>query len=264
MMRPVAYEPPLSIARAAAVACAAVLALPLAAPARADGSPGPDAPSPSPPASTAPDAPQLPPGIGRAGDFETGSFAEFDGSPSILHGTLVPVQGTAFSGTWSAHGSYDGSGANGFARVMWGVKYENGDTIRYGASYYLSGPLPCWAMLARWDNYALYGPGGDVGGVELEDGMVRLVRMDYDGRNYARLSPNAAVPLGRWFSIEVVQRLGTDGAMNELYLDGTLVGTSTTANSRGRPIRHIRFGYAAVASGCTPASDFYIDRVFAT
>jgi hypothetical protein len=253
-----------SAGRAIFFGCAATVAmlLPCCAWAQAPSDPG--ALPTAPPASTAPDVPPLPPEIGRAGDFETGTFSEFNGSPSILHGTLVPVQGNAYSGDWSAQGSYDGSGANGFARVMWDVEYESGDTIRYGASYYLSGPLPCWAMLARWDNYALYGRAGDVGGVELEDGVIRLIRGNYDGSNYARLSPNASVPLGRWFSIEVIQRLGAEGATNELYLDGTLVGGSTTPNSRGRSIRHIRFGYVAVAAPCTPASAFFIDRVFAS
>jgi hypothetical protein len=212
---------------------------------------------------TAVAAPQSP-GVGRHGDFETGNFSEFDGSPSVREGTLVPVLGNAVSGHWSAFGSYDGSGNNGFSRVMWSVTYESGDTIRYGASYYLYAPLPCWAMLARWDNYALYGHRGDVGGVELEGGVIRLVRADYAGTNYARLSPDAPVPLGRWFSIEVVQRLGNRDAANEFYVDGKLVGSSTTPNSRGLPIRHIRFGYVAVASWCTPASSFFIDRVFTT
>ncbi len=72
------------------------------------------------------------------------------------------------------------------------------------------------------------------------------------------------MPVGRWFTIEVVQRLGTAGATSDLYLDGEHVGGSTAANSRGRPIRNIRFGFVAVAAKCTPASSFLMDDVFAT
>jgi hypothetical protein len=208
--------------------------------------------------------PALPAGIGHQAGFETGTFSEFDGGPSILRGTLAATQETAFEGARSAKGSIDGSALNGFSRVVWSVAYESSQTIRYGASYLFPGPLPCWATLARWDNYALYGGGGDVGGVELEHGTVQLTRQDYDGTNFATLTAPVAVPVGRWFSIEVVQRLGASDAYNELYLDGTLIGSSTTPNSRGRPIRHIRFGYVSLAPQCTPASSFYIDRVFAT
>jgi hypothetical protein len=214
------------------------------------------APAPDDPASSAP-------ALRQAG-FESGIFSAFDVLPDILHGTLVMTQERAFDGAWAAKGSLDGSPRNGFSRVVWSVAYEPGQTIRYGAAYFLPGPLPCWATLARWDNYLLYEGGGDVGGVELEDGWIRLVRSNYDGTNYARLTPSARVPIGRWFTIEVVQRVGVSEPYNALYLDGSLVGSSTAPNSRGRPIRHIRFGYVSDFPDCTPASSFYIDNVFAS
>jgi hypothetical protein len=200
----------------------------------------------------------------HAGTFEAGNLCEFDFGASVRHGSLEPTSANAAAGTWSVAGSYDGSGANGFARVGWQVRYEAGDTVRFGASFLLTDTLPCWAMLARWDNYALYGPDGDVGGVEFEGGELRLVRMNYDGSNYRRLSPSVPAPLDRWFSIEVVQRLGTAGATSDLYLDGEHIGGSSAANSRGQPIRNIRFGFVAVAAQCTPASSFLMDDVFAT
>jgi hypothetical protein len=212
-------------------------------------------PTPGDPAASAP--------VVHQAGFETGTFSEFD-APDILHGTLVTTQERAFDGAWAAKGSLDGSPRNGFSRVVWSVAYEPAQTIRYGASYFLPGPLPCWATLARWDNYLLYEGEGDVGGVELEDGVIRLVRSNYDGANYARLTPSAPVPIGRWFTIEVVQRVGVSDAYNALYLDGSLVGSSTAPNSRGRPIRHIRFGYVSDFPECAPASSFYIDNVFAS
>jgi hypothetical protein len=59
-------------------------------------------------------------------------------------------------------------------------------------------------MPARWDNFALYGQRGDTGGVELERGVMRLVRMDYAGSDYARLSPSVPVPRRRWFGFVAV------------------------------------------------------------
>jgi hypothetical protein len=196
--------------------------------------------------------------------FENGTFSEFDAPPSIVHGTLDTTQERSFDGSWSAKGSLTGSPLNGFSRVVWSVEYEPGQTIRYGAAFFFPGPLPCWATLARWDNFELYAGEGDVGGVELENGMMRLVKSNYDGTGYARLTPSVPVPVGRWFTIGVVQRLGVTDAYNALYVDGTLVGSSTTPNSRGRPVRHIRFGYVSDFPGCTPASSFYIDQVFAS
>jgi hypothetical protein len=260
--------PPLRPAKVSAVAVAvaagAALAFLLTGPVRAQEGAATCSGSPTAASSTPTTVAADLPAVGRQGGFETGTFSEFDGGPSFLRGTIATTQEQAFDGAWSAKGSIDGSPLNGFARVAWSVAYEPGQTIRYGASYYLPGPLPCWAMLARWDNYLLYAGGGDVGGVLLENGTLRLARENYDGTNFADLSPSAPVPVGRWFSIEVVQRLGASEAYNEFYLDGTLIGTSTTPNSRGRPIRHIRFGYVGVAPQCTPPSSFYIDRVFAT
>jgi hypothetical protein len=196
--------------------------------------------------------------------FEAGDLSEFPAGPSVLRGRLETTQRRAYDGARSVRGTVDDSDTNGYSRLAWSVAYESGQTIRYGASFLLPGSLPCWAMLARWDNYLLFGGDGDVGGVLLEHGTLRLVRQDYDGRNFATLSPEVDVPTGRWFTVEIVQRLGASDAYNELYLDGTLVGSSTTPNSRGRPIRHIRFGYVSIAPRCTPTSSFYMDEVFAT
>ncbi len=99
------------------------------------------------------------------------------------------------------------------------------------------------AYLLRWDNDT-YPSEGDVGGVGLSTGRMRLFRQDYSGANYADLTSIARLPQGRWFWREVHQAVSPfDGlADSELYLDGRLVGQSRLPNSRGREIDHLRVG----------------------
>jgi hypothetical protein len=64
----------------------------------------------------------------------------------------------------------------------------------------------------------------------------------------------------------VHQRLsGTAGsALSELYIDGTKVGSSTAANSAGRPIDTIRYGNVSMATSCSQPASIHFDRVSLT
>lgn len=203
-------------------------------------------------APTAPDA--------RFTSFEAGSFAGVDGNSST--GGRVAVTGDhAYTGARAARAASNGT--EGFQRVWYDVRWGNGTDVWYGAAYYVPGPLPCWSMIARWDNYRSHGQDGDTGGVEVENGLARLVRGGYDGSNYARLSESFPLPRGRWFWLEVHQRLSDeDGkALNEVYVDGRRVGSSTTANSAGRPIDNVRYGYSALDAQCSGSSTVFFDDV---
>jgi hypothetical protein len=74
------------------------------------------------------------------------------------------------------------------------------------------------------------------------------------------------LPEARWFWLEVHQRISdADGqALNELYLDGVRIDSTTTANSRGRAITEIRHGLVAIAPECAPANTIYFDRASAS
>jgi len=66
--------------------------------------------------------------------------------------------------------AYNGSGTNGFSRAWYDVAWNKGTDTWYGAAYYIpsKAAMPCWSMLARWDNYATYGGSGDTGGLEVD------------------------------------------------------------------------------------------------
>jgi len=182
---------------------------------------------------------------------------------SALGGDISVTDDRAYTGTHAAMASSNGD--EGFQRVWYDVNWADEDEVWYGAAYYVPDrdEMPCWAMLARWDNFKSFGRDGDTGGVELEDGKIRLVRGGYDGSNYQRLSSSVDVPEGRWFWLEVHQRLSDkDGeAENELYIDGDKVGSSDKANSAGRKVDNVRFGYSALRQECADASKLYFDDV---
>lgn len=200
---------------------------------------------------------------GPLGGFEAG-LEEFDGS-SMTSGALALSSDRAYDGGHSARVSYDGSGDNGFARTWFAVDWGSGSDVWYGGAYYIpaGAPMPCWYSILRWDNYRLFGGDGDVGGIEINsNGRAQLMRADYDGGNYAALTRDFELPRGRWFWIEVHQRLSKhDGqALNEVYLDGRRLDASARANSRGRGVTEVRHGLVAVAGECSPPSTFFFDR----
>jgi len=214
----------------------------------------------------APATPAIPlsDGEGMLGTFEPGAFGEFDGH-SAESGAIVPTTERAYDGTHSAKASYNGSGDNGFARTWFEVHFNDGSDIWYGGAFYIPSKkaMPCWYSLMRWDNYITYGSGGDVGGIEIStSGRARLMRQDYSADNYAVLTREFDMPEGRWFWLEVHQRLSDrDGsALNQVFLDGRLVGASDKANSRGRVVNEVRHGLVALAGECAPAGSIFLDR----
>ena len=75
------------------------------------------------------------------------------------------------------------------------------------------------------------------------------------------------VPEGRWFTIEVRQRLSSGAhASNEVLLDHRRIGRSSRPNMyAGRPIERVRFGIVAIASGSqTRPLALYFDTAAAT
>jgi hypothetical protein len=189
---------------------------------------------------------------GRTASLETGDFREFDESEA-LHGALTVSRQQAYDGSRAAAARYDGGAGNGYARATQDVSLGDGQDLWYGAAFYLpkgfKRAMQGEVAVMRWDNYVAHGTRADVGGVVLwgSDRRARLVLGHYHGRERILVGP-FDVPEGLWFSLLVHQRLARDRgrALNEVYVDGVIIGSSRNANTAGRGIDRVRYGLVAL------------------
>jgi hypothetical protein len=202
-------------------------------------------------------------GLSHGDGGETVAAAGFEpgGSPGPLrleqsNGAIALTAAVSYRGAGSAAAAYSGGGANGYARGVAQVRWENGATVTYGAAFLLphgfTDRLAAPVALVRWDNWPSHGEQGDVGGLYLfeSDRRVHLVHGGYRRGFEGDLLASPPVPEGRWFHVEVRQRLARSSpALNELRIDGRVVGRSTAANMGGRTIERLRFGIVALSSG---------------
>jgi hypothetical protein len=201
--------------------------------------------------------------------FSTTSFSDFNDGANTTNATLSVVADRAYDSSYSAYANYPGGGVNAYARVIQDVAWGAGDDVWYGAAYYLpvgfKAAMQQEVSLQRWDNYSTYGSNGDLGGIAIwnSDKLARLKLGRYDASTETLLTNGFSLPEGRWFWLEVHQRFSaTSGsALNEVYLDGTLVGHSTTANY-DRPIQKLRTGLVAQGGiAQTNSLSLWFDRV---
>ena len=199
----------------------------------------------------------------RVGGFDVGDFGEFDWH-ATANGSLTVSSERAYEGLRSAKASNFAAG-NQYQRVWYDVSWGEGSDVWYGMALYIPRLSDwCWWTPARWDNYKSYGSLGDLGGLRIELGRLYLDKGTYFSQR-ALIGP-VTIPEGRWFWVEVHQRLsGTAGsALSELYIDGTKVGSTTAANSAGRPIDTIRYGNVSMATSCSQPASIHFDRVSLT
>jgi hypothetical protein len=184
--------------------------------------------------------------------FTSTSFSELNGGSNVLNATLSVASDRSYDGSQAASAAYPGGGVNAYARVIENVNWVAGDDVWYGSAYYLpvgfKAAMQQEVALQRWDNWSTYGSDADHGGIVIwnSDKLARLKVGKYSSSTETLLTSGFALPEGRWFWLEVHQRFSsTSGsALNEVYLDGQLVGRSTTANFN-RPIEKLRTGLVA-------------------
>lgn len=186
--------------------------------------------------------------------FETGDLSELD-QASTASGTLAVESASAFRGRRAARAVYSGNGANGYARGIFEVSWQNGDRVSYGAAFRLPNDfyesMQGQVALLRWDNWPSYqSADADVGGVVIygSDHRARLMRSHY-GSDQETIGRSFKLPEGRWFRLSVDQRLGSANAFSRVRLDGRTVISSHAPNSFGRAIDRLRFGLVAIAAG---------------
>lgn len=185
--------------------------------------------------------------------FESGTFGEFS-QTNAANGTLSNTTTRAYQGSRAARATYDGGTANAYSRGIWNVGWQPGENVWYGAAFYLpvgfKASMQGQIDLVRWDNYGSMPSGTERGGVSIynSDKRARLIRQK-DGLEQAAIGSSFELPEGRWFWIEVRQRLSLTDPLSEVYLDGMRIFSSTTKNSYGHLIDRIRYGIVAIAAG---------------
>jgi Bacterial Ig domain/Polysaccharide lyase len=204
----------------------------------------------------------------RVADLETGDFTQFD-QVGITVGALSIDSGRAYDGTHSAHATYTAAGsANGYSRGIYEVSLPEGSDLWYGAAFYLPtgfAQASSYVSLVRWDNWPTYTDGGDTCGVSLYrgDDLGHLECDTYNSTWSSDMGPGFTLPEGRWFWLEVHQRIShASGTVNEVYVDGARVLSSSAANvsQAGRAIDRIRYGIVAIDDGASPAVSLWFDR----
>ena len=202
----------------------------------------------------------------RTADAEAPLTSQFDQINQSV-GTLGIVDG-GYGDAHAIRASYSGGGQNGFARGIFNVDWREGDDVFYSAAFFLpqgfKAAMQGQVAIMRWDDYGAHPEAAGQGGVVINGGdkRARLVLNQMPAATQVQLGESFELPEGRWFHLEVHQRLSevNGEALTELYVDGQKVGSSTVANSRGRVINHMRFGYVNNhrAGG---ASTLWYDRV---
>jgi hypothetical protein len=178
-------------------------------------------------------------------------LAEFS-QATTSRGALRVTEARRYDGSGAYDARYCGGPGNGYARGVTAVRWPSGATRSYGVALFLPVDLARRQQgeidLLRWDNYPLYGEGGDFGGIVLfaGDGRARLERGHYAG-DAEPIGDAFPLPRGRWVWLEVRQTL-SDGpdARSDVWVDGRRVVASRAPNAYGRAVRRVRFGIVAV------------------
>lgn len=210
----------------------------------------------------------------RTADLNTGNFTQFD-QTNVATGTLSIIRRDTYEGAGAAHATYSGGGTNGYARGIFNVGWADGDDVYYGAALYLPEgfhrALQSQTDLMRHDNFGTYTT-TDYGGVGVMnyDKKAHLFREGsyVAGRSGSGVADDGLVtpftlPEGHWFWLEVHQKLsGTDGiAVNEVWIDGISVASSTRANSYGHGVTRLRYGLVAIGETVqTNPLELWFDR----
>lgn len=199
----------------------------------------------------------------RSATFDAGGFGEWDlqpnvagpGSPSVTTTTSNPC-----AGAQSARASVGAGSGNKFARTIWGgtvgdpqaLNWGDGSEVWYGTALYLpngfGAAMQSYYVPMRWDTYGVSNVTRS--GVSMYASGQWQLFAEQDGVHpQANLLPSTfKLSEGVWHTLEVHQRLsGSAGsALNELYVDGVRMGSSTAPNYFGTPVSAIRYGIVAI------------------
>ena len=157
---------------------------------------------------------------------------------------------------------------SGSVNVAWergNDPWNQGDDVWYGSAFrlppnFLTGNGN--TDILRWDSTGNQDFGAI--GMRISDRRFHLVSGGSSGFG-TDLTGAFDLPLDRWFWLEVHQRFGQNAGespINEVYVDGRLVATSTQPNRQSaNAISKLSAGFAKVDTSSTSFSSLYMDRL---
>jgi hypothetical protein len=161
-------------------------------------------------------------------DFTTAGLERFDQLNESV-GSLRVVDG-GYGDDRAARAVYSGGGENGFARGIFNVNWDAGEDVWYSGAYFLprgfKAAMQGQVAILRWDDYGSHPNSADHGGIVINGGdrRARLAMDKLGPGTQDELGEPFDLPEGRWFHLEVHQRLSSSrSAVNEVYLDGARV-----------------------------------------
>ncbi len=172
-------------------------------------------------------------------------------SAEALRGQVTPGADPPRARPGALRTSVEGGG-NAYARGRIDVAWREGDDVRFGVDLLLpegfAARLQGQVDLLRWDDYPTEPSRTHRSGVVVfaDDRRGHLIRQRL-GVEETAIGPPFALPEGRWFRLEVRQRLGRAGtARSEVRIDGRVVAASTAANAYGNTVDRVRVGLVAI------------------
>lgn len=202
-----------------------------------------------------------------------GQVSSFSRGVSAGNATFAAVRGGYGSDKQAFGAQYPGTSGSGTPHGALAVSWAPGQDVAYGAAFRLPrgfhGATQGQQLLLGWSS----APGAD-GSVQ-QDGVV----IDYssnlgylvtnttsaDGVNQQVLAGPFALPIGRWFTLQVRQLLAaTAPAQSGVYVNGRLVASSTAADLTEQQIDEVDYGIVQLTGGAeTGAASLQLDRAFA-
>jgi hypothetical protein len=185
----------------------------------------------------------------RSYGFELGNCSEFaQGCQASGGGSVTFGSGDAYDGSRYQIASDNGASGISYARGVDNLTLNPGEEVWFGAAVR---PSPGFydrangqVRLFAWDSYPAspYVRGGIW--VDSNDRVVSYRHVDGGEQTPLVVLGTRALPEGVWTMVEIRQRLAAGpGALTEVYVNGSLVGSSTLPNlSRSAQITRFRVG----------------------
>ena len=190
----------------------------------------------------------------KRADSEAPIASQYDNFNEMI-GTLAIVDG-GYGDAHATRAAYNGGGGNGYARGIFDVDWRSGDDVWYSAAFYLpdgfKASMQGQVAIMRWDDYGTHPEAADQGGIVINGGdhRARLVLNHLPEATQKDLTDSFNLPEGRWFHLEVHQRLSANAGLNEVFLDGERIASSHKPNiAPGRGVSRMRYGIVAVGAG---------------